>query len=165
MYKTISAIGIVLALFATPALAQQKSNADRPGDRAMSQAVAFQKRLVELFNKRDAAGIAALYTSNAIFIDPAGNIVKGRASIENAEANIMKAWGDFKFASTVTEAGAVGSNIWLTADSTIDGKGPNGPFTLHVHSLNIAVHEGKDWKVAATSLGADLAPPGEPSTR
>jgi uncharacterized protein (TIGR02246 family) len=68
MRKFLGIATILLAL-STPAFAQkadiQKSNA----------------RFIELFNKGDFAGIATLYTADAVVLPPDAGIVKGRDAI------------------------------------------------------------------------------------
>jgi len=158
--KAFLAFTIALIVTAAPALAQQKSTSK---DRVMERASAEQKALVDSFNKRDAAGIAALYASNAVLVGPSGDISKGRAAIETTETNTIKGFGDFRFASVVKDAGAVGNGLWFTFETTIETKGANGPLTVHVHGLSVLAREGKGWKVAATTLAANVPPPGAPA--
>jgi ketosteroid isomerase-like protein len=153
--RSITAIAIVLSLAAAPALAQQKSSANA---RALEHATALEKMIVDAFNKKDAAGLAALYTSNALFVAPDGKTYRGRAEIEKDEANTIKAWGDFKFAGEVIEAHAVGSGFWAVFSSSVDGNGPNGPVKVRSHVVNVVVPVGKGWKVVMTSIGANVPP-------
>ena len=161
MRKIISMSAIAF-LAAAPAFAQPKSTAN---DSAMARETAMGKKVSELFNKKDAAGLAALYTSNGVFIDPTGKVSRGRAAIEATEAATIKAWGDFTFTGVAKEAGTVGNGSWGLIDVTVNAKGANGPMTTHSHSLNVLVREGKEWKIAVTSVGANVAPPGAPPQR
>lgn len=159
MRKFISMMAVAGVAIAAPALAQPKAP---DADRAMAQAIAWQKRVVDVFNTRDPAGVAALYAADAVFVDPSDKVAKGRAAIAAAEAASFKAWGDFTFASTVKEAHAVGKGFWFTFDTTIDAKGASGPFTVRLHGLNVVVRQGKERKIAATSLGLNPPPPAAP---
>ena len=128
----------------------------------MERANAMQKKIVELLNKRDAAGYAALYTADGVVIGPDGSLATGHAAIEASEVAALKAWGDAKFATVTKEARAIGNGvIWTVLDSTIDGKGPNGPIALHSHVLNMYVLDGKDWKIAVSSIGLNPARPAQ----
>ena len=152
---SIFVVGFVIA--AAPVFAQQKSSAD---DRAMTRAVAQQKMIVDLVNKGDAAGLAAAYAADGIFVDPAGTVTKGRAAIEKEQADTYKGWGDgYKFSSTPKEAHALGNGYWYIVDTTIVLNRPNGPVTTHAHGLNVMVREGKGWKVAITTVGTNAPPP------
>lgn len=162
MRKVVSILAAAFVAIAAPALAQQKAAGT---DRAMAQAVAWQKHVVDVFNTHSAAAVAALYATDAVFVDPTGKAVKGRAAVETAEVASFKLWGDFKFASTITEARAIGSGLWFTFETVIDAKGTNGPFVVRLHGLNVLAREGKDWKIAVTSLGANLPAAGAPPQR
>ena len=156
--RTVISISVIGLLIATaPAFAQQKSRAD---DRAMARAVAQQKMLVDLVNKGDAAGLAKAYAADGIFVDPAGAVAKGRAAIEKEQADTYKGWGNYTFTSTPKEAHAVGNGYWYTVDTTIEIKRPNGPIITHAHGLNVMMPEGKGWKIAITSVGLNVPPPG-----
>jgi ketosteroid isomerase-like protein len=151
-----------MLLAGAPAIAQQKAAGS---NRAMERAVAEQKALVDDFNKHDAAAIAALYASNAVLVGPTGDVAKGRAAIEQTEANTIKGFGNFKFASVVKDGGAVGNGVWFTFETTIESKAGSGP-TIHVHGLSVLAPDGgKSWKLAATSLAANVPPPGAPPAR
>ncbi|HXQ52620.1 MAG TPA: nuclear transport factor 2 family protein [Stellaceae bacterium] len=151
---------VVLSIAAAPAIAQQKSSAN---DRAMEHAAAIEKMIVDNFNKKNAAGIAALYASNALFVGPDGKTYTGRAAVEADEADTIKAWGDFKFVGEVKEAHAVGNGIWALMSSAVDGNGPNGPVKVRSHVVNVIVPEGKGWKIVLTSIGANVPPPAAPA--
>lgn len=157
MRNVLSILMISLLAIAAPAVAQQKAAGS---DRAMAQAVAWQKHVADVFNTHSAASVAALYSADAVFVDPSGNAVTGRPAIEAVEVATFKAWGDFKFASTIKEARAIGNGVWFTFETTVDAKATNGPFIVRLHGLNVLVRQGKDWKIAVTSLGVNLPPPG-----
>ena len=162
MRKIASIFVIGLLIAAAPALAQQKAASN---NRAMKEAKLLEKKVTEVVNKKDAAGYAALYTSNGIFLAPDGSSSKGHAAIEALQAATFKAWGDYKFAVVTKDAGTIGNGIWTIDEATIDGKGPNGPISIRSHVLNILVPQGKDWKIAVTSVGLNVTPPGMPPQR
>ena len=68
MRKTVLVIAFLLAL-AAPAAAQK------------AQIDAINARWMELFNKGDFAGIAELYTADAVALPPGSPMVRGKAAI------------------------------------------------------------------------------------
>lgn len=159
MQKILSAFSVVFVLMTGPSLAQHKSSAS---DKAMTTAQAVEKQVVELFNKKDAAALAARYTSDGVYISPDGKAAVGNAAIEAAYANTMKAWGNFKFSGEVQKAHAVGNGYWSYTIATVDGNGASGPIKSRSHVLTVIVPAGKSWKIAITSIGADVSPPSAP---
>ena len=86
--------------------------------------------------------------------------------METMQANTYKGWGDgYKFSSEPKEAHALGNGYWFTFETTIELKRPNGPVTTRIHGVNVMVPEGKGWKVALTSVGANVPGPGAPPQR
>jgi uncharacterized protein (TIGR02246 family) len=70
--RRIAMLGFCLALsFAGPALAQSKATIQKLND-----------EWTAAFDKGDAAGVAALYATDAYVLPPGGEMVKGRAAIE-----------------------------------------------------------------------------------
>jgi len=84
----MSILAIALIAAAGPALAQPKATG---AERAMPQAVAWQKHAVEIFNTHSAAAVAALYAADGLLVDPLSKPAKGRAAIEAAEVASFKA--------------------------------------------------------------------------
>ena len=78
-------IGLLIALVAGligPALAQN------------AEVEAVNARWIDLFNKRDFAGVASLYTDDATALPPGSGMVKGRAAIEAMWKSIAEQVGD-----------------------------------------------------------------------
>jgi uncharacterized protein (TIGR02246 family) len=159
MRNVISALTVALLAAAAPALAQQNTASNA---RTMARAVAIEKAIVELFNKKDAAGLAAHYTSDGIYVGPDGKPVTGRAAIEAAYAASFKAWGDFNFAGEVKAARAVGGAFWTLVEATVDRKGSAAPMTLRSHVVSVLVPAGRDWKIQLASIGPNVSPPSAP---
>jgi uncharacterized protein (TIGR02246 family) len=162
MRNVLSAVAAVLVFIGAPAFAQQKSSAD---DRAMERAKALEKAVIAAWNSKDPAKVAALDTPNAVLVAPDGKVYKGRAAIEAYYVNLFKAFGDFKFTYTAQAAGPIGNGFWAMFDSTAESKGPNGPISRPSHVMGVFVPQGKEWKFAAISVGANVSPPGAPPAR
>lgn len=158
MKASIAAAMMVFAVAATPAMAQGNSAADT---KAMQNADAMTKKTVDAIVKKDAAAMANLFTTNAVFALPDGSSVKGRAAIQKTEADTFAAWGTFTFTARLKEVGSLGPrSFWALSDASIDGNGPKGPVKIRSHVLGVYVLVGKDWKIAAESIGANVTPPG-----
>jgi uncharacterized protein (TIGR02246 family) len=149
-------VAVMLALTATPSIAQRTPARNLA---AIDRATFVGNRVIAAFQQKDAAQVAALYTANGVFVGPDGSVAKGRSAIEAAQAKIINAWGDYSFTAQTREAGRIGNGIWAIADATIDSRRPTGPVTLHTHILNILVPAGHDWRIAVTSVGANVSPP------
>jgi uncharacterized protein (TIGR02246 family) len=54
----------------------------RSADQVRADADRMVAIWVEHANARDAAGVASIYTGDVVFIDPYGNIIRGRAAIQ-----------------------------------------------------------------------------------
>jgi uncharacterized protein (TIGR02246 family) len=78
-------LGCVMMLAAAPAFGQTK---------AMIQGL--DDKWAEAFNKGDAAGVAAMYTSDAYVLPPGADMVKGRNAIEALWRANMQQLSDVK---------------------------------------------------------------------
>jgi uncharacterized protein (TIGR02246 family) len=137
-----------------PAFAQQKAT--------MARAAATEKQIVDLFNKKDAAGLAAHFTSDGVFVGTDGKTATGKAATEAAYAETFKAFGDFKYSAEVKAAHAIGKGYWMLVEASVERKGPNGPISIRSHVVYVVVPAGKDWKIEMASIGANVPPGGPP---
>ena len=99
---------------------------------------------VEGFNRRDAAGIAALYASGGVHINPAGP----RTDIENLYQALFAAGFDYQEAS-VDEAYLLGSDAAIAVGQyRIAGKNQSGIRMEHAGiSAATYVRESGKWKI------------------
>jgi uncharacterized protein (TIGR02246 family) len=74
-----------LVLGATPALAQDKATIEKLND-----------AWTAVFNKGDAAAVAAMYTEDAYVLPPGAELIKGRAAIEGFWRQAAQQMGDAK---------------------------------------------------------------------
>lgn len=71
---------LAMALLLVPGYAQQKDDTE-----AVRQAIAAQNaKFAAAFNNKDAAGVAAIYTVDAISLPPNRNMIQGRPLIEES---------------------------------------------------------------------------------
>jgi uncharacterized protein (TIGR02246 family) len=97
------------------ALAQQTGAAGRPD---VGQAVeAFVTKYLDAYNRKDAAGVAALYTADG-FLVPPGPITTGRVNIEKAWRAVFDA-GRTGLRYDIQEVQAEGNAVWSVGRFTV----------------------------------------------
>ena len=128
-----------LALIAIPAIAGAQAP-DPDGQKVADQYMAA-------FNKADAKGVAALYTTNAVRIGPDGQLITGRAAIEKAytEAFAGSTKGA-KLTVTVASAQVVTPDVKIMEGrfSTTGGTNPGGG-----RYVNTLARQGGTWLLAS----------------
>jgi uncharacterized protein (TIGR02246 family) len=132
-----------------PALAQQE---EPPlGEQDYQKLVELGKKNDEAWSKRDATGLASLYTKDALFVTPSG-ILSGRDASEQRYEDDFK---DFQVkgvrvttVSRAVEAHAVGNNMaWAVGEWTQTFTGPaNLVKEVHGNSVVLAQRDGDAWK-------------------
>jgi ketosteroid isomerase-like protein len=105
---------VLMAALVIPAQAQDASKAGED----------IGNKWAAAYNAGDAAGIAALFTPDGVFIPASGVILKGREAIEKALAGRIKA-GWTRETVTNVEGGAAGNAAWAIGDYTLFGSGEN----------------------------------------
>ncbi len=146
--------------FATPALAQEKSAAcDGPQD-ACQQIVSIPKKWEAAFNKKDAAGAAALYAQDAILV-PEGPIVSGREAIQKFWSAAIQA--GFSDAVVNTDQVRVAGDVaWGAGDWRETGPGPNHatqPF--HGKWGAVFTRDGGTWGLSLDAVNTIESPPSQ----
>jgi uncharacterized protein (TIGR02246 family) len=123
--------GKALAQQATPTT-QPTSGAGRPDAR---QAVeAFVTRYLDTYNKKDAAGVAALYTEDGLLVPP-GPITTGRQNIEKAWRAVFDA-GRTGLHYDIRQVQAEGNIVWSVGQFTVMAPDESG--VLHERQGNFA---------------------------
>ena len=135
---SIVAITIGTAL---PGSAQQNSTQDLT---AAAAAVIAQRS--ELYNKKDAAGIAAEFTEDATFVEllPRLEVMHGKAEVQKHYQQLIDA-GATNFALKITQAEPTGNDSGLMAgDYTVVANGK----TITGHWFEILRQDAGTWKIA-----------------
>jgi uncharacterized protein (TIGR02246 family) len=143
----ISARQLLLSLVAItigtalPATAQQNSTQDLT---AAAAAVIAQRS--ELYNKKDAAGIAAEFTADAIFVEllPTLKVMHGKSEIQKHYQQLFDA-GATNFALKITQVELNGNDTGVLAgDYTVVANAK----TITGHWFEILRQEAGTWKTA-----------------
>lgn len=143
----------VLAVsLAAPAAGQQASEHDA---RQAGQSV------LDAWNKatqqKDAAGLAALYTEDAVHVTPQG-LISGRTAIEKENMELFKVYTPDP--SRVEHISMVGNGIMLRA-GTWGGtyNSPSGPVHLTGYWSDTDVRDGNMWKIRQETFNMTPLPP------
>ena len=133
--RRITLVVAFLAGLITPAFAQK------------AEIEAVNAKWMEFFNKGDSAGVASLYTENAIAFPPGSAMVKGRAAIETMWKSMSEQVSDPKI--TTLEVKRLGPSA-AREIGTFSLK-TKGPTPQEVTGKYVVVWEkvGRKWKLAA----------------
>ncbi len=104
------------------------------------------KKWVAAYDAGDAAGIAALFTTNGVFIPASGVVLKGREAIEKAIAGRMKV-GWTKETVTNVEGGEAGNAAWAVGDYALIGSGENQGKQIAGKFGETLVHDSDGWHI------------------
>ena len=130
----------VAAIVSTlPAAAQQNSTQD-----FKTAAAAIIVQRTQLYNQKDAAGIAAQFTEDAVFVEllPRLSVVHGKAGIQKHYQQLFDA-GAAKFDQKITEADPNGNATGvITGDYSVVANGK----TITGHWFEIMRQEDGTWK-------------------
>jgi uncharacterized protein (TIGR02246 family) len=110
------------------------------------------------YNAKDAAKVAGMYTSNAVFMPPNQPMVKGRAAIEAMfKKEFQEGFTNIKL--TPVESAISGSQAFEAGTSTVTvpgGRTESGKY------LVVFAQEGGTWKIKYDINNADQpSPPGK----
>jgi uncharacterized protein (TIGR02246 family) len=136
---------LLMTGLAIPAEAQELSQ---------QEADQVAKSVVESFSKvfhaKDAVGVAALYTDDAIRVTPYG-LQNGRAEIEKAFAEALKVYDpDF---TKVNQVAVIGKDVVMSVLSYAGTyNGPNGPVAVKGRGTWVEVHDGDGWKIRVETI-------------
>ena len=135
----IIAIGLV-----TSAPAQQQ--VDQNTRQQIEQIIAAYH---DAWNKQDAAGVAALYTSDGVFV---GSDVKavsnGPAEIAEHYKDVFKRGTTHHDSATIDQMMPLGNNaVMLVGEYHLSGQGQSGPIKADGHYTAVDVLEGGAWKI------------------
>lgn len=146
---------LAAAMLSNPVWARQKATKQPPPPQ---QIEALVKRQSELLMKKDAAGLAALFTGDAVYATASGEVFTGRDKIADYYSKTIPALGDnFIRESSADEVHAVGTYTWALGHGRTVVKTQEGTAELKDHWIAIYEAIGGEWKIRALSLGENIA--------
>jgi ketosteroid isomerase-like protein len=154
-------LAIAFVVCATPPAIAQGRGPSQP------QIEAASKAFVAAFNKKDAAGVAALYTADAVLMPPNVPLLKGRADIQkfyqgqfdkgiadlklNPLQSVVSGQTAFEAGTSDVETGKGGSDLLLL--------GVGGPRSIRSSGKYVVIYrrDGGSWKISYDIFNDDAA--------
>jgi uncharacterized protein (TIGR02246 family) len=116
----------------------------------------------EIFNKNDAAAVAAFYTEDVVLVTP-GGLVNGRQALEKWHADLFQ---KSRYNNRITKfdpasirvIGTAGNEICVAGEWSVTVQVPNGsPVQRRGYFSAVDVREGDTWKIRMTTF--NVTPP------
>ncbi len=121
---------------------------------------------VEFYNNRDAAGLAALFTKDGVFVSPANPrapAIKSAAVLEQYYQAALKL-GLHHDGSSVDSVSPLGSDAAIvTGEYHYSSQGPNGPIKFDGTYTAVSMRDGATWKFRLLTAFPSTPPP--PATK
>src|SRR6516165_10958094 len=115
------------------------------------------------WNKQDAAGIAGLYTKDAVLVSQAPKVVKnGQQEIARQYETIFKTL-PHNDAATVEVSPLGNDALFSVGEYHLSGQNQSGPLKVDGHWTAVYVRDGGAWKIRLLTAVPD--PPPAPLTR
>ena len=131
--------------YAMPAFAQEKDAVD---PQTRQQLEAFVAKYDEAFNKTDAAAVAALFTQDAVEVDPNGPAY-GQKEIEKRYSEMFQKWHPTDHLNTIERMSMLGKDACVIIKWSVGG--------LKGYVTTINVHEGDNWLFRITAVNVTPA--------
>ena len=167
----IRSVGVLVGLAASFALqssGQQKDTAGLPIVQqrdllgvasAVDESGELHRKLDEAYNKNDAAAVAALFTDDALLVEP-GGIFSGRQDIEKRYADTFQRSPVISFNSGFERdyLNAIDNAVWGAGQWTSTFQSQNGAVFAFGYWSAIYVREGDAWKIRVLTLNEQPRP-------
>jgi ketosteroid isomerase-like protein len=157
----VAGLAIALALPASaqqkdsvgPQIAQQRDLLGLP--KALDEFGEINRGLDEAYNRNDAAAVAALFTEDALLVEPDG-MFSGRQNIEKRYADTFQRSPVISFNSRFERhyLNAIDNAVFGAGQWTSTFQSQNGPLFALGYWLAVYVREGDAWKKIMASLAS-----------
>ena len=139
--------------FAVPALAFK---GDLAGDvKALEKFRALGMKEDEAYRESDAATLAALFTEDAVLVNPQG-VFSGRQAIEKWYADDFQRWHPSSNIGQLDQLNANGNAAWGAGEWWRTFQSKSGPVQAMGYWSAIYVRVGDDWKIRMLCSNEDL---------
>jgi uncharacterized protein (TIGR02246 family) len=144
---------LVAAVLSEPVLAQQNAVGPESSVREIGSLIRSQ---ADMLMKKDAAGLARLFTGDAVYATASGAVYAGQDQIRDYYSKTIPALGKFTRGSAADEIHASGTSAWARGHGRTVVKTKEGVAELTDHWIAIYESVGGEWKVRALSLGENV---------
>jgi ketosteroid isomerase-like protein len=167
IHSVVTLIGLAIS-FALPTFAQQKDPADprivQQRDllgvaKAVDESGELHRKLDEAYNKNDATAVAALFTEDALLVEP-GGMFSGRQDIEKRYADTFQRSPVVSFNCSFERnyLNAIDNAIWGAGQWTGTFQRQTGPVFASGYWSAIYVREGDAWKIRMWTINQTPPP-------
>jgi len=152
MRSLISCLGAVLICMPASAIVQNTQSRQPSLSNAEVDSVVrkFQSSYADTFDRRDAKGMAALFTDDATFQNE-GEVMQGRATIE---ANLVRLMAKLppgtRLEDRATSSRVIAPNV-IACHGISHRIAPNG-ISTEMYFVRVLVRQGDRWLLAATQI-------------
>jgi uncharacterized protein (TIGR02246 family) len=112
---------------------------------------ALRMKVGEAFTNNDAAALAALFTEDALLVEPEG-VFNGREAIEKALAELFRGWRPTNFLIEANKLNAIGNGAWAVGQWWCTIESQNGPVPMRGYWSEIYVREGDAWQIRVSTF-------------
>jgi uncharacterized protein (TIGR02246 family) len=165
--SVVTLIGLAIG-FALPTFAQQKDTADprtaQQRDllgvaKAIDDSGELHRKLDEAYNKNDAAAVAALFTEDALLVEPDG-LFSGRQAIEKRYADTFQQSPIISFNTSRERRylNAIDNAVCGAGQWTSTFQSQTGPVFALGYWSAIYVREGDAWKIRVWTINQKPPP-------
>ncbi|MBV9747641.1 MAG: nuclear transport factor 2 family protein [Acetobacteraceae bacterium] len=152
MMRLLTLMPTLAMSFAFPAVAQQISAQD-----AQHVAQSITDAANKASQQKDAAGLAALFTDDAVFVTPQG-IIYGRADIEKHKAEALGP-AYTPEPGKIEQAMPIGNAVLLAGTWSGTYHASSGPVHLTGYWSAAIVRDGDAWKIRQETYNSTPPPP------
>ena len=165
--SVVTLVGLAIS-FASPTFAQQKDTADprvvQQRDllgvpKALDEFGELHQALDEAYNKNDAAAVAALFTEDALLVEPDG-MFSGRQAIEKRYADTFQRSPIISFNASRERhyLNAIDNAVWGAGQWSSTFQSQTGSVFAVGYWSAIYVREGDDWKIRMWTINQTPPP-------
>jgi uncharacterized protein (TIGR02246 family) len=119
--------------------------------KAFDEFQALRMKVGEAFTNNDAAALAALFTEDALLVEPEG-VFNGREAIEKALADLFQRRRPTNFMSEANKVYAIGNGAWAVGQWWCTLETQSGPVPMMGYWSEIYVREGETWQIRVSTF-------------